>query len=459
MKKRIYKTISILLLLVMMVQLTGCKVVFNIKQVEVETMVDPADIEKETGIGSGVGSAGAKRVEEEKMSGELKIQVFTNESGRHSEAWTNVVTAFEKATGIKVTLLMGSQVNTQYSASWLSGETPADIIWIAGNGIADDEMEASGMFYDLKDTLTNGNIYGTTAKISDKINMDVIKVLDDHMYRAPLMTSVQGMWYNKNLIPDAPKNIDEFTELSKKLKEKNIAGMTYPGIYADYSIWAFIMPAVAAYGDDFFVEVAKGTPEAFQDKRFKEVLTRYKKYCDKGYMMKGSTSADHTSSQLDWLNGKAGLITNGLWLEAEMQDFIPKDFKMTFCASPLITAEQKPTIIQHSNNIAVAAKSQNIENALAFVRYIYRDDVQIEFMSKYSYLSALKDLNYENAELTEVARNTLDYVNSDEVNVIPCNVSWSGLVNNTFKKILNDITSGKMSVDEACRQLTRDAKR
>ena len=142
-----------------------------------------------------------------------------------------------------------------------------------------------------------------------------------------------------------------------------------------------------------------------------------------------------------------------------MQDFIPKDFKMTFCASPLITAEQKPTIIQHSNNIAVAAKSQNIENALAFVRYIYRDDVQIEFMSKYSYLSALKDLNYENAELTEVARNTLDYVNSDEVNVIPCNVSWSGLVNNTFKKILNDITSGKISVDEACRQLTRDAKR
>ena len=80
-------------------------------------------------------------------------------------------------------------------------------------------------------------------------------------------------------------------------------------------------------------------------------------------------------------------------------------------------------------------------------------------MSKYSYLSALKGLDYEDAELTQVARSTLDYFNSSRVDVINCNVSWSSLLNNTFKQVINDITSGAMSVEQACQTLHEDAKR
>ena len=80
-------------------------------------------------------------------------------------------------------------------------------------------------------------------------------------------------------------------------------------------------------------------------------------------------------------------------------------------------------------------------------------------MSKYSYLSALTDLDYEDAELTDVARDTLDYFNSDEVDIVNCNVSWSSLLNNTFKQVINDVSSGTMTVDEACNLLAADAKR
>ena len=458
MKKTIKKIISVLLVALVLVNLTGCKIVLGIRKKEVKKLVEAGEIE-EGALGTGLGSAGAQPKEEKQLSGSLKLQVFTNESEKHNEAWTNVVTAFEDVTGVKVTLIMGSQVNTQYSAAWLAGEAPADIVWINGNGIADEEMEASGVFYDLSEVLKEGYIYGTDAKISDRLNMEVVRERDGGMYRAPLMTSVQGMWYDRRCVPEAPVNFEEYLAVSKELSDQGIAGMTYPGIYSDYTMWALLMPAAAAYGEEFFLELAAGKPEAFQDERFKEVLNRYVEYCEAGNVLKGSTSADHTTSQLNWLNNKAGFITNGLWLEAEMQDYIPAEFEMAFCASPLITAEQTPTLVLHSNNVAVAEKTENLENALAFIRFLYRDDVQLEFMSQYSYLSALTSIDYEDAELTDVARDTMDYINSGKVNVVNCNVSWDGLVNNTFKIAINDLAVGNRTVDEVCDALTEDAKR
>ena len=457
--KKVWKMIiSVLCLISILLGMTGCRIVLGVRKVPVTRLVEKTAISMD-GIGTGLGSAGANAVEEPKLSGELKMQVFTNESGSHSEAWTNVVTAFEEQTGIKVTLIMGSQVNTQYSAAWLAGESPADIVWIAGNGIADEEMEQSGMFYDLSAFLEEATIFGTDAKITDRVNQEVITPYNGGIYRVPLMNSTQGMWYDANVVEKAPVNFQEYMLLAEELEKQGIAGMTYPGMYSDYLMWALIMPAVAAYGEEFFVQVASGEPEAFLDARFRSVLDRYKEYCDAGYLLKGSVSADHTTSQLNWLNNKAAFITNGLWLEAEMAEYIPAGFQMRFCASPLIESDQKPTMVVHSNDIAVSAKTENLENALAFIRFMYRDDVQLEYMSKYSYLSALKDLSYEDAELTDVARSTLDYFTSDQVDVINCSVNWSSLLNNTFKQVVNDLASGAMTVEQASQALYEDAKR
>ena len=458
MKKIIKISVSILCLCALLLSMSGCRIVLGVRKVPVTIQVPKSSIDTAM-LGTGLGSAGAQQVEEPKLSGELKMQVFTNESGRHSEAWTNVVTAFEEATGIKVTLIMGSQVNTQYSAAWLAGESPADIVWIAGNGIADEEMEKSGMFYDLTAFFAESTIYGTDAKIADKVNQKVIKTVNGAVYRAPLMNSTQGMWYDARLIETPPVNFDAYMQLATELEAQGIAGMTYPGMYSDYLMWALIMPAVAAYGEEFFLQVASGDPDAFLDSRFQAVLDRYKQYCDAGHLLKGTVSADHTTSQLNWLNNKAGFLTNGLWLEAEMAEYIPAGFQMRFCASPLIESNQKPTMVVHGNNLAVSAKTENLENALTFLRFIYREDVQLEFMSKYSYLSALTGLSYEDAELTTVARSTLDYFTSGNVDVVNCNVSWSSLLNNTFKQVINDVASGAMTVEQACKLLHEDAKR
>ncbi len=441
-----------------LVSLTGCQIVVGIREREVKEYVEAGIRDKST-LGHGRGASDAEEAEEPQLSGTLKLQVFTNESENHNDAWTNVVTAFEEVTGVKVTLLMGSQVNTQYSSAWLAGEAPADIVWISGNGIADEEMEKSGMFYDLTELLEEGTIYGTTAKISDRLNMKVIKEYEGRKYRAPIMNAAMGMWYNKDLVAEAPVNFEEFKAVSEQLKGQGIAGMTYTGIYSEYAMSALILPAVAACDEEFYSSIISGDPKAFQDQRFMDVMRRFEEYCRAGNILTGSVSADHTSSQLNWLNGKAGVIPNGLWLEAEMKEYIPSGFQMAFCASPLITAEQKPTAIISGANIAVASKTENLENALAFVRFLYREDIQLEYMSKYGYMSALSTIDYSEAELSEVARQILDYINSDQVEKVSNNVTTDSFINNTFKSVINDIASGNMTAEEACSALKASAER
>lgn len=473
-KHTLLKTISFLLSLSVIVSFSGCRIVYKddekeIKKISYDTVTvddtdngdNTADAGEKSGsntdkIGSAQGAAqNAKEVKEKKLSGSLKIQVFINEAQNPSDAWTTVADAFEEMTGVNVTLIMGSQVNTQYSARWLAGEAPADIIWISGNGLPDEQMAKSGVFCDLSDIINSGNIYGSSAKISDSINMKVIEKENGKIYRAPLMTSVQGLWYNKNVIKTAPLNYNEFKTVSMQQK----SGLTYPGQYADYCTWALFMPAVAAYGQDFFDQVASGNPNAFKDSRFISVLTKFKDYCDSGLMLTGSSSADHITSQLNWLNGKCGFITNGLWLESEMHDYIPANFHMAFMASPLIDSNQKPTVVMTSANLAVAAKAKNLENAKAFIRFVYRQDVQLAFMGKYSYASALKTVDYSNANLSQVARETLNYIYSGNVNIVNKGVRWNDLINNEFKNVINDMTNGNMSVEQAANALYNVARK
>lgn len=479
MKISIKKTLAVVLSVATVLSLSGCRIVYKVSEKEVEKVhYDMITVEDEVSAetpssaestttsnsqnkpngnkgGNTSSAVSAKPEKEKKLSGSLKIQVFINESQNPSDAWTEVADAFEEATGVNVTLIMGSQVNTQYSARWLAGEAPADILLIAGNGLPDEQMAKSGTFYDLSDVIKNGKVYGTSKKISDVLNMNVIETENGKIFRAPLMTAVQGLWYNKNTIKTAPRNYEEFKAISKKQK----SGLTYPGQYADYSTWGLFMPAVAAYGQDFFNQVASGNPDAFKDKRFMAVLDKYEDYCKSKLVLVGSSSADHITSQLNWLNGKCGFITNGLWLESEMHDYIPSNFHMAFMASPLIENNQKPTVIMNSVNLAVAKKAKNLENALAFIRFIYKENMQLAYMSRYSYASALKSVNYQHAAMSTVARETLDYIYSGKVSIVNKGVRWNNLIDNEFKNVINDMTNGKMTAKQASTALYNAAKK
>ena len=400
--------------------------------------------------------------QEPKLSGKLELQIFTNESQTADGGWTKVINAFEDATGISVTAHMGSSVNTMMSARWRK-DNPPDFIWLDGSGIPDVQYETSGKFADLTDVYQNGYVYGTSTPIRNVLDKNMLRYYDGSLTRMPLLNVAGGLWYDAKFMSSqgltVPKNYSELLQVAQQAKEKGVSTFTYPGLYPSYCLSNFIIPAIAAYGQNYLDQWLSGSKAAMQDNRFKQVLENYANFCrTSGYLMTGSTTMDHTSSQQQWINHKTLFIANGLWLPDETRKlWSSKNFDMTWTPSPLVEANQSPTVVMNSKYIAVPTNAKNKENALAFVRFLLREDSQSTLMYSFGYMGVRTDMQFSTqafisasggSDASRATAKALEYIQSNRVQRIYWHESWGSLGDIIATEINELSISGGKSVDQ-----------
>lgn len=390
-------------------------------------------------------------------SNKLTIQLRVNGDNDVGTAWTDIITEFEDETGIEVTAYMDPQVNTQMANRW-KGDNPPDMVWIDGNGLADADLVKTGKFQDLTEWFQTAKVYGEEMLIKDVINTDIIEDFNGKMYEIPVMSLTYGLYYDANFFQTndltVPTNYEEFLAVSQKattltVNKKSVAGLTYPGKYAAYLLWSLIMPAYAAYDDaEFFQKVCSAKdPTVYDDPRFAEVLARFKDYCDKGNLLVGSVTADHTGSQSDWANRRALFIGNGMWLESEVNKALDSNFKAAFITSPLVSSTQTQVSLIGPKNMAVASASKNKENAYKFLSWLYKKENQQKLAENYNYFTALKDTDYSEYDVTDLTKQTYKYVMNGSTKVVYKNQNW-GTVGDVFNNVINDLANGKITVAE-----------
>ena len=398
------------------------------------------------------------------LSGSLEIQIFTNESASAGDSWTEVIDEFEELTGVKVTAYIGSQVNTQMSKRWM-GSNPPDIALLDGGGIAIEALESSGAIYDLTSLLQNDYVYGTDEKIWDVTNHNIFErtSASGKYYRAGFMASAYGTFYDSTYLNSlgvtAPTNYTELMNFANTLKSKGVATFTTYGTTGSYPTWSMVMPAIAAYGQDFLDGVLLGKASSWNSAEVKDVLTRWSTFCNTdGVMLKGTATFDHTMAQRNWLKHDAALIGNGIWLPWEVANNTPSTFQMEFRTSPLTLAGQTPTVLAWPVSVVVAQKAKNLENAKAFVRFLYTKSVQEKFTGAYGYLGARTDMDYtKSAGLSAASKRFLSYIYSGNVKICWKRYNWGDL-NDTVNGVTHGLMTGTKTVDEAIKEVTSKGK-
>lgn len=433
-----------------------------------------------TGTGTGDSTAATtttttkKPVEvrtEPKLSGKLELQIFTNESQSADGGWTTVINEFEDATGVSVTAHIGSSVNTMMSGRWKK-DNPPDMVWIDGSGLSDLVYETSGKFYDLTSLYTDGYVYGTDTRIKDVLDPKMMTRYNGKIMRIPLLSTAGGVWYDAKFFKEnnfaVPTNYTELLALAKQAKAAGYPTYTYPGMYANYCLSNFITPAVAAYGQQYLDEFLSGSKAAMQDSRFKKILQNYADFCrTDGYLMPSTTTADHTTVQQRWITHKCLLIANGLWLPDETRKLWAKqNFDMSWAPSPMISEDQKPTAIISAKKVAVASKAKNLDNALAFVRFILREDSQNTLMYSFGYMGVRTDMSFDVQKFVQEAGGSdaslataqaLSYINGNKVNRVYWNESW-GQVGEIISAELNNLAmkGGGTTVESAIAKIVAE---
>ena len=270
--------------------------------------------------------------------------------------------------------------------------------------------------------------------------------------------------YMKELGVEAPDTYKELVSFTKTLTNKGKHVYTTYGKSGSYSLWAMVMSAAAAYGQDFVTQLCDGDGKAWRSAEMKQILQRWGEFCTgKGdfaglkttVLTPGTTNWDHTTSQLNWLQHKAAIIGNGIWLPWEVELNTPKSFKMEFKTSPLTPDGKKPTVLMYPQTMVIAEKAKNKTAAEAFVRFLFTKKAQEVLGGAYAYAPGRTDLDYSKLPLSgtsaEASSRILGYIGSGKVNLTYRSCGW-GVLNDdlcgaTRKLMMGDITVEKFLKD------------
>ena len=125
---------------------------------------------------------------------------------------------------------------------------------------------------------------------------------------------------------------------------------------------------------------------------FWKQLKKLKRVRDNGYLMNGFQGTDFTAAQVQFFQGKAGMVLMGTWLTSEMKDSIPADFQLGITAFPTVDggAGEQNGLMAHANIMAMNKNTKSPELAMEFLRRFTSVEVQTQRSQEQSTLSSIK---------------------------------------------------------------------
>ena len=211
------------------------------------------------------------------------------------------------------------------------------------------------------DDVFDGENYAGTGTLRDDITDGILSSTkcapygDGEIYLAPFSSGPQGLIYNKTFFDEnnleVPKTWDEFFTLGDTLKDiDGRALFTYQGIYPGY-MEEMLWPAIAnECGEEALTKIANYEEGSFNNEGVLKALTHIKEIAEKGYLLEGTVGMNHTESQTEMMLGKAAFITNGTWMENEMQD-APREEGFEFAISLIwVRAFNTPSLLKEPSS-------------------------------------------------------------------------------------------------------------
>ncbi|XFA98604.1 ABC transporter substrate-binding protein [Candidatus Izemoplasma sp. B36] len=227
--------------------------------------------------------------------------------------------------------------------------------------------------------------------LEDKLIDEVVDfgLINDHYYSLPWNDGVTGIVYNAGMFEDkgweVPETFDELVALTEQIKTEGagIKPFTWPGQYSAY--WNF-----AVYGWWAQIEGIEGmneffrfeSPDVFLQQGKLKAMQAYETLIgDQSNSINGVNGLIHTQAQMQFVNGLAAMIPNGIWIEKEMEAAIPEGFEMKMMQLPTLegAVETKINNSMLGDFIIIPKEAANKELAKDFLLFISRDAELIKY--------------------------------------------------------------------------------
>lgn len=317
MKKRIFSALA--LSLVMVIGLTACN---SADKTSSTTTSAPTSAEQTSA----------------QPTSEAKLVYWSmwNEAEPQGQTIKAAIEAYTAKTGVKVDINWNGRDIRKTLQPALDANTTIDIFdeelervtgtW--GNYLLDVESMATKTY----DT-TNGKAF------SDSINktlFDLARTVSPggKLSAIPYQPTTFVVMYNKKLFKDAgitdvPKTWAEFTDVCKKLKEKNVTGITVDDAYMAALIGYSLGRTIGKEATEAIAASGK-----FDDPGVLEVAQKWEEMVKNGYISKLAATNVFPAGQQEIADGSVAMYLNGTWLPNEIKDATGPDFEWGSFAFP-----------------------------------------------------------------------------------------------------------------------------
>lgn len=328
---------------------------------------------------------------------DLDVFIFKGGYGdAYAKAWE---ASYEKKYGGSVAHSGEQDVTGKLQPRFNKGNPP-DVVDDSGSKkMKLDTLHKEGHLTDLTQLLDAPSIDDPSKKIRDIMLPGTIEqgTFGGKFHALFYVYATWGLWYSNKLFKKhgwkVPKTWDEMLDIMKDAKSKGIGGLAHQGKYP-YYMNIVIMDLIAKTGgmesvkaiDNLDKKAFVGNPAA------ERAIEAVYEIVEKGLLMPGTNSLEHTEAQTKWNEYKAVFIPSGSWLENEQAKQTPDDFEMTFLPLPLLPdSKMKLHALRTGADepFIVPSKAKNVPGGLEFLRRMLSKEGATAFAKEASSLSVI----------------------------------------------------------------------
>jgi len=326
---------------------------------------------------------------------EITLEVAVFEGGYGIEWHQGVARRYEQAhPEIRIHLWGDPRVDEKLKPRVLRRRPPD----LASCNLPVWKLIVAGKLYPLDEAL-DSPAYGQSLTWRQSL---VPGVLDDFMYcgktyAVPSNLGAWACWYNRRQFRERgwkpPQTWGEFTALCEKMKAAGVAPLAFQGKYPTYAWFTLLALYQRLVPLERWYAMQDLEPGAFTDPEFihaarllREMATRY--------FQPGALAMTHTESQMEWVNGRAGMIFCGLWLKNEMKNAIPPGFEMACFPVPVVEGGRGDPRALHAGgaeHFFVFADARHPKEAADFLKFMLSMASAHDYVQRLDSLSPVKD--------------------------------------------------------------------
>lgn len=361
-----------------------------------------------------------------------------------------------------------TKIATELQPRFAGGNPPELFDNSGADAMPSAKLVSEKQLADLSELLDAPTVDDPSMKIRDLLMSGTEQAgsFDGKMHLLNYVFSMWGFWYSSKTFEEngwtVPKTWDEFMALCEKIKSSGkMAPFIHTGVHTQYMLAIMTGMATKHGGDEIRKNLDNLAPDAWKNDSMLAVAKAVKQLGEGDFIFKGSEGLDHTTSQTEWLLGKAAIIPCGSWLENEMKGKVPDGFDMKVMPTPSLTGDKMPYEAIRGGAgepFAVSENSKNKAGGLEFMRQMLSKAGTSKFAELTGSLAAIKDAGKELKDPTTALQSVADASEKAGENIFEIKFdTWYSDIKNTGKDQVRNLMHGSTTPEQFCEEMQKIA--